>query len=83
MAAKTSTGWVVQLTHPGVLKVPAEMTIPKFAFFNVAIREADKAVAAVRKKTGIAAEAPIRVVRSLSQPEIAALSLRAGEVKPA
>ena len=92
MTGKTLiAGWVVQLTNPGVPSVvpegarwrPAELTPTTFEFFNVAISDAEKAVEAVRKKASVTPEASIRVVRSLSQPEIAAIPLRAGEAKPA
>ena len=84
-------GWVVQLTNPGVPRVqpegakwgPAELTSPTFQFYNVAIGDADLAVETVRKKTDVPAEASIRVVRSLSPAEIAAIPLRKGEAKPA
>ena len=82
-------GWVVQLTNPGVPRVqpegakwrPAELTSPTFQFYNVAISDADLAVEMVRKKPDVPAEAIIRVVRSLSPAEIAAIPLRKGEAK--
>ena len=82
-------GWVVQLTNPGVPRVqpegakwrPAELTSPTFQFYNVAISDADLAVEMVRKKADVPAEAIIRVVRSLSPAEIAAIPLRKGEAK--
>ena len=84
-------GWVVQLTNPGVPRVQpegatwrrAELTSPTFQFYNVAINDADLAVETVRKKIDVPAEAIIRVVRSLSPAEIAAIPLRRGEAKPA
>ena len=82
-------GWVVQLTNPGVPRVqpeeakwrPAQLTSPTFQFYNVAISDADVAVEMVRKKADVPAEAIIRVVRSLSPAEIAAIPLRKGEAK--
>ena len=82
-------GWVVQLTNPGVPRVqpegakwrPAELTSPTFQFYNVAISDADLAVEMVRTKVDVPAEAIIRVVRSLSPAEIAAIPLRKGEAK--
>jgi hypothetical protein len=86
-----AAGWVVQLTIPGVPKVPvegakwrpAETTNPTFEFFNVAIGSAEKAVEAARKKAGASEEATLRAVRSLSSTEIDSIKLRAGEAKPA
>ena len=57
-----------------------------FEYFNVAITAPDKAIAATTKHLAEGAEAKagvMSVVRKLSSGEIAALSLRAGEVKPA
>jgi hypothetical protein len=51
--------------------------------FNVAIANADKAVAATAKRATVADQAHIRHVRQLSSVEIAALHLKAVEVKPA
>jgi hypothetical protein len=84
-----ASGWVVQLTIPGVPRIqpegakwrPAELTSPTFQFFNVAIGSADKAVEAARKKAGASEEATLRVVRSLSSSEIDSIKLRAGEAK--
>ncbi len=86
-----AAGWVVQLTIPGVPKVPvegakwrpAETTNPTFEFFNVAIGSAEKAIEAARKKAGASEEAALRAVRSLSSTEIDSIKLRAGEAKPA
>lgn len=87
----TAAGWVVQLTIPGVPKIPAEgakwrpaeTTAPTFEFFNVAIGAPDKAVEAARKKAGASEEAAMRVVRALSPAELDSIKLRAGEAKPA
>ena len=86
-----AAGWVVQLTIPGVPKIPvegakwrpAENTSPTFQFFNVAVGSADKAVEVVRKKAGASEETALRVVRPLSSSEIDSIKLRTGEAKPA
>jgi hypothetical protein len=86
-----AAGWVVQLTIPGLPKVPAEgakwrpaeNAAPTFQFFNVAIGTAEKAVEAARKKAGASEEAALRVVRPLSTSEIESIKLRSGEAKPA
>jgi hypothetical protein len=87
----TAAGWVVQLTIPGLPRIPAEgakwrpaeTMAPTFQFFNVAIGSADKAVEAARKKTGASDEAVMRVVRALSASELDSIKLRTGEAKPA
>lgn len=86
-----AAGWVVQVTIPGIPKVPipgapwrpATTTAPTFQFFNVAVGAADKAVETARKKAGASEETELRVVRPLSATEIASISLRSGEAKPA
>ena len=80
-----AAGWVVQLTVPGTLEAsrPPVQKAPSFHFFNVAIGSVDEAVEAVRHKVRAAADAPIRVVRSLSIGELAAIGLRSGQIKPA
>ena len=76
MTAKVPTsGWVVQ--------VSVSTASPTFQFFNVAISDAAHAVEAARKQAGFPEQAAIRVVRSLSPDEIAAIPLRKGEAKPA
>jgi hypothetical protein len=87
MTTRTAAaGWVVQLT---ILGVAAEGTKSAafpgstFQFFNVAVGSADQAIEAARKSVGAPNDAPMRVVRALSSSEIAALKLRAGQVKPA
>ncbi len=87
----TAAGWVVQLTIPGLPRIPAEgakwrpaeTMAPTFQFFNVAIGSADKAVEAARKKAGASDEAVMRVVRALSASELDSIKLRTGEAKPA
>jgi hypothetical protein len=58
---------------------------PSFKYFNVAIADADTATEATRKHLATAEvdDREMRVVRRLSSGEIAALSLKPGEVKPA
>ena len=79
----------MQLTVPGAaaegsgLRGPPMQKAPSFQFFNVAIGSADEAVEAVRHKVKAAEDAPIRVVRSLSIGELAAIGLRSGQIKPA
>ena len=89
-------GWVVQATiaaapearaadapwRPSVMLVSA----PSFEYFNVAIAAPDKAMEATTKHLAEGVEAKVgavSVVRKLSSREIAALRLKAGEVKPA
>lgn len=83
LGKKLAAGWVVQLTAPQLKKdmKPGEMPAPTFQFFNVAIGSPDEAITAARKKAGASADAPMRIVRELTAQEIAALSLRAGQVK--
>lgn len=58
---------------------------PSFQYFNVAIAAPDKAVEATMKHLAKTAtkDGEVSVVRGLSSGEIATLSLKAGEVKPA
>ncbi len=92
----TPAGWVVQATIPSEPEAraadapwrPSAMLVsaPSFKYFNVAIATADKAIEATTKYMAKDAEAKagtMSVVRKLSAAEIAALSLKAGEVKPA
>jgi hypothetical protein len=53
---------------------------PSIKYFNAAIAEADRAIAAA---TQLAAAGEGSVVRTLSLGEIASLGLQPGEVKPA
>jgi hypothetical protein len=89
-------GWVAQVTIPGkpdarLADAPWRPPImvagaPSFQYFNVAIAAPDKAIEATAKHLANSPEAEtweISVVRKLSPAEIAALSLEAGEVKPA
>jgi|SoiMethySBSTD1v2_1073268.scaffolds.fasta_scaffold306738_3 hypothetical protein len=60
---------------------------PSFEYCNVAIASPDKAVEATRKYLGKvkdgAGAVDASTVRKLSSAEVAALGLKAGEVKPA
>ena len=94
MTAKTPpAGWVVQVaTTAPPQKAEGSKWVgrvllgaPSFQYFNVAIASSDKAMEATTKhmaKTA-ATDGELSVVRALSSGEIAALSLKAGEVKPA
>jgi hypothetical protein len=62
------------------------VSAPSFEYFNVAIAAPDEAIEATTKylANGTSAKAEtMSVVRKLSSGEIAALSLKAGEIKPA
>jgi len=89
-------GWVVQATIPATPEAraddapwrPAVMLVsaPSFEYFNVAIAAPDEAMEATTRHLAKGAEPKagvLSVVRKLSAREIAALSLEAGEVKPA
>ena len=84
------TGWVVQVTIPAPPRPPDAPwsanrggAAPSFKYFNVAIAEAKKAIEATTKHLADTEERETCVVRGLSSGEIAALSLQAGQVKPA
>ena len=79
MTEEAPAGWVVQVMTQG----PNPEAAPSFTYFNVAIADADEAVAATAKRAPVAQQAHVRHVRPLSSEEIAALKLRAGQVKPA
>ena len=97
MTDKESQGWIVQVAIPAEPEVRApdspwrsptmrERGPPSFKYFNVAIAASDKAIEATAKYMVKGAEAivgEVSVTRRLSVGEIAALSLTAGEVKPA
>jgi hypothetical protein len=86
-------GCVVQVTVPALIdpgKVEAVRWIgptlpgaPSFKYFNVAIAAHDKAIEATMKHLakGEAMDGEMSVVRALSPGEVAALHLKAGEVK--
>ena len=85
------TGWVVEVTIPAPPRLPNSgcrvhpgRDPPSFIYFNVAIADAVKAIAATVKHLAKSDETrEMRVVRGLSVAEIAALSLTGGQVKPA
>jgi hypothetical protein len=83
------TGWVVQVIIPApITQVGAQATAlsaPSFRYFNVAIADPRMAIEATSKHLPDADADDLRigVVRGLSSKEIDALSLLAGEVKPA
>ena len=97
MTDETSpAGWVVQVTVPAPPSPPradgtrwigaVALSAPSFHYYNVAIAAANTAVEATTKHLAKSDEAKgveTRVVRGLSAKEIAALSLAAGEVRPA
>jgi hypothetical protein len=85
------SGWVVQVTTPGKPSLTRSISgrlssvlgAPSFEYFNVAIDTPDAAVAATTKQLTEGSEGEARVVRALSSKEIAALSLKPGQVAPA
>jgi hypothetical protein len=96
MNQKTSpAGWVVQVTVPAPPSPPradgtrwigaVALSAPSFHYYNVAIAAANTAVEATTKHLAKSEAKGVetRVVRGLSAKEIAALSLQAGEVRPA
>jgi hypothetical protein len=96
MTNKTApVGWVVQVTIPAPPAPPradgsrwigaVALSAPSFEYYNVAIAAPDNAIAATTKHVtkSEANDGEKSVVRGLSAAEIAALSLKAGEVKPA
>jgi hypothetical protein len=68
-------GWVVQVATLG-----PEEAAPLFRYFNVAMADADQAVAATRQKAGVTSATRVEAVRALSAAEIAALHLKTGAV---
>ena len=60
--------------------VPNPEGAPLFSDFNVAIADVDQAIAAMAKHAAVE-KGHIRLLRQLSSTEIAALHLKAGEVK--
>jgi hypothetical protein len=91
----TPAGWVVQAAVPAVVTAPrpdavrwigpAMLGAPSFKYFNAAIAAPAKAIEAVTKHIADAggSEGEMSVVRGLSAAEIAALNLKAGQIKPA
>ena len=91
MTEKASpAGWVVQVTTQGKPsltpsasgRLSSILGAPSFQYFNVAIAGAVKAVEAATRFADAEGKES-RVVRGLSTEEIAVLSLKPGEVKPA
>ncbi len=87
-------GWVVQVairatpapTVEGSRRSgPVGLAAPSFHYFNVAIADPSEAAEATKKHLAKAKSmaGEMSTVRQLSSGEIAALSLKAGEVKPA
>ena len=96
MSNKTSpAGWVIQVAVPAPAAAPradgtrwigaVALSAPHFHYFNVAIAAPHNAIEATGKhlaKTG-GKDGEMSAVRGLSAAEIAVLSLKAGEVRPA
>jgi hypothetical protein len=88
MSDKTPpAGWAVQIVIPaqsatrGAEWIGATLPdAPSFKYFNAAVAEAGKAIAAAIQ---LAAAGEGSVVRALSLAEIASIGLQPGEVKPA
>jgi hypothetical protein len=86
-------GWVVQVTIPAPPQEDTRWTAarmsraPSHKYYNVAIANPDKAIEATTKYlakiNADAGDDDPRTVRELSSAEVAALGLKAGEVKPA
>ena len=88
-------GWVVQVTIPAPIAPPradgsrwigaVALSAPSFQYYNVAIAAPKNAIEATTKHLAKAEakDGEMSVVRALSSAEIAALSLKAGEVRPA
>jgi hypothetical protein len=74
----SAAGWVIE-----VVTLKQGGGSPLYRYFNVAIAEATQAVEAVRKLRAAVQANRVEAVRPLSSGEIAALRLRAGQVKPA
>jgi hypothetical protein len=97
MTAKAPpAGWVIQVAVATTRSVAAADTrwrgpvvadAPSFQYFNAAIADPAKAVEATKKLMAkgdaLAMDWPTSTVRGLSSAELAALDLKAGEVKPA
>jgi len=87
---RSPAGWVVQVTTQGKPSLTPSRTgrlssilgPPSFQYFNVAIAGAVKAVEAVSALADAEGK-EASAVRGLSPEELAVLSLRVGELKPA
>ncbi len=71
----SGTGWVVEV----VVLTPNGP--PSFKYFNVAISDAAKAVAAMRQRRETTNANPIEIVRQLSAAELPALKLKTDQIK--
>ena len=88
---ESPAGWVVQVAIPGqpsLDRSPSRylsmlLGAPTFKYFNVAVVDAEAAMAATTKHLADPEHREISVVRALSLAEIAVLGLTAGEVVPA
>ncbi len=69
-------GWVVQVTAPD------DSEPPVFVFYNVAVRDYDKAVEFVRMRLGVTI-ARVSVVRPRTAGELATAKVKNGELKAA
>jgi hypothetical protein len=88
---ESPAGWVVQVTIPGQISsersrsgyLSTLLGAPSFKYFNVAVANAEAAMAATTKHLADPERRETSVVRALSLGEIAVLGLAAGDVKPA
>jgi hypothetical protein len=78
MIKRTSppTGWTVQ-----VMTQSPDLGVTSFLYYNAAIPDPAKAVAATAKLVSHLPTASVRHVTPLSAPDIAAISLKPGEVR--
>ena len=75
--APDAAGWVIEVV------TLAPESPPTFKYFNVAIADVTEAVQAIRMRRDVVQANRVEAVKALSAKEIAALRLRAGQVKPA
>ena len=86
-------GWVVQVIVPAPPSTPSATaprwrgqqaeSAPSFKYFNVAISDADKAVAAAAAQMSGSDGLRFDALRALSAAELASIHLKTGQVKPA
>jgi hypothetical protein len=86
-------GWVVQAIVPAPPSVPSATaprwrglqgeSAPSFKYFNVAIEDAQKAVAAAAAQMSGTEGVKFDAVRALSAAELATAHLKTGQLKPA
>jgi hypothetical protein len=74
----SAAGWVIE-----VVTLRQGGGPPLYKYFNVAIADGMAAVQATRKQPAAVQANRVGAVRPLSSGEIAALHLKAGQVKPA